>query len=59
MMGDLPEFGPVYFHPDAVANILCFYDLAMKKVNFDGEANKFVVSMSEMKMFMSMTYTLT
>jgi len=30
MMGDLPGFGPVYFHPEAVANILCFYDLANK-----------------------------
>ena len=36
ILGDLPGFGPVYFHPDAVANILCFNDMAKKKqVNFD------------------------
>ena len=34
MMGDLPGFGPVYFHPKAVANILCFYDLAKKTSQF-------------------------
>ena len=38
MMGELPGFGKVYYHPDCLANILCFHDLAEKKlVTFDAE----------------------
>ena len=45
MMGDLPGFGKVYYHPDCLANILCFHDLAEKKlVTFDGNNNEFVVN---------------
>ena len=47
MVGDLPGFGTVYYHPSCVANILCFHDLAIKKlVRYDDENNKFIVSMN-------------
>ncbi len=29
-VGDLGDFGEVYYHPAAKANILCFYDLSQK-----------------------------
>ena len=32
MKGDLPGFGEVYYHPDCLANILCFHDLAEQKL---------------------------
>ena len=34
----------LYYHPDCLANILCFHDLAEKKlVTFDANNNEFLV----------------
>jgi hypothetical protein len=33
----LPGFGKIYYHPDGIANILSFFDLAIKfKVSYNG-----------------------
>ena len=38
----------LYYHPDCLANILCFHDLAEKKlVTFDAENNEFVVKIKK------------
>ena len=48
MKGDLPGFGEVYYHPDCLANILCFHDLAEQKlVRFDENKNMFIVNINE------------
>ena len=47
MKGDLPGFGEVYYHPDCLANILCFHDLAEQKlVRFDENKNIFIVNIN-------------
>jgi hypothetical protein len=41
-LGDYKDFGPVYYHPESVANILCFYDLNRRYgIHFDSIANQF------------------
>jgi hypothetical protein len=43
-VGDMPGFGEVYFHPESIANILCFHDLASKyKVRYDSNEDYFEV----------------
>lgn len=43
-IGDFAWFGKVYYHPEAVANILSFHDLAKRfPVTFDSEKNCFIV----------------
>lgn len=43
-VGDFGTFGKVYYHPDAVANILCFYDVAKAyKVWYDDEEDLFMI----------------
>ena len=47
MKGDLPGFGEVYYHPDCLANILYFHDLAEQKlVKFDENQNIFIVNIN-------------
>ena len=44
-VGDFQDFGPVYYHPDSVANILSFYDLnARYKMTFDSDKNCFIAN---------------
>jgi len=45
-VGDLGDFGEVYYHPDALVNILCFSDLASKyKVSYNSDVmDAFVVT---------------
>ncbi len=44
-MDDFRDFGPVYYHPDSVANILCFYDLCQRySVIFNNTLNQFEVT---------------
>lgn len=41
-VGDFGDFGEVYYHPEALANILCFHDLAKRyAVEFDAQKNQF------------------
>ena len=38
LVGDVIEFGTVYYNPNAIANILCFYDInKMFGVTFNGK----------------------
>ena len=49
---DVKGFGTVYFHPDSIANILCFYDLASKKmITYDDLRNEFVITAGEIKAY--------
>ena len=45
-VGDLGKFGEVYYHPDALANILCFHDLARRyHVTYDSNVlDAFIVT---------------
>jgi len=54
VIGELPWFGTVYYHPKARANILSFHDVAKKfQVEFDNDRNAFNVKISdgEVKIF--------
>jgi hypothetical protein len=47
-VGDLDGFGEVYYHPESVANILSFHDLASKHdIKYHGEENLFRVTMPD------------
>lgn len=49
---DVKRFGKVYFHPESLANILCFYHLANKKmITYDDQKYEFVVTAGEKKAF--------
>lgn len=45
LVGDFGDFGEVYYHPRALANILCFHDLARKySITYDSQTlDAFVV----------------
>lgn len=46
-VGDFGDFGLVYYHPDSVANLLCFSDVAKKgHVVYDNPNNQFVVTIN-------------
>ena len=43
-VGDFGTFGAVYYHPSAVANILCFHDVAKHYfTSYDGDQNLFMI----------------
>ena len=48
---DVKRFGKVYFHPESLANILCFYHLANKMITYDDQKYEFVVTAGEKKAF--------
>jgi hypothetical protein len=44
LVGDLPGFGAVYYHPNSLANILFFHDLATnKQLVYDSTNYMFIV----------------
>jgi hypothetical protein len=48
VIGELPWFGTVYYHPRARANILSFHDVAKKfQVDFDNAQNAFNVRLTD------------
>ena len=54
VVGEIPWFGTVYYHPKARANILSFHDVAKKfQVDFDNAQNSFNVRLLDgsMKIF--------
>ena len=42
LVGDFFGLGTVYFHPDCIANILCFFDM-QRKFNVKFENNNFIL----------------
>jgi hypothetical protein len=48
MVGDLKNFGEVYYHPQSIANILSYFELTERfRVEYDSSENVFQVNVSD------------